>query len=142
MLYHACFAATASATTNTVLQPTVSGAQEQHQQQAFHQIITINAIPLDKTIEIVQPDVVTWYQSQFLYRSSKNKCVKNIIAETKYKCSFNPLQSIRYAPKLLKCDFRKQSKSTVSSKFSSEKFKYNTFGLIEQKNFEGERMTN
>lgn len=36
--------------------------------QPFLQIITINAIPIDKTIRVVQPDGVIWYRSQFLYR--------------------------------------------------------------------------
>lgn len=48
-------------------QPTVSDAQ-----QPLLQIITINTILLDKMINVVQPDIVIWYQSQFLHRMRRD----------------------------------------------------------------------
>lgn len=43
----------------------------------FHQVITIASIPLDKTIRVVEPDLVRWYQHQLKLQTiqeSKRKC--------------------------------------------------------------------
>lgn len=39
----------------------------------LHQIITINTIPLDKTINIVEPDLVQGYEQQFKFKEYETR---------------------------------------------------------------------